>query len=161
MIRHQITAMPGSSKAEYRNRFLLCPKDTIAHLPLKNRELCALFSFLLIHTWRTSLSGRWKVDAKGVKIQHPVSKRPILQFVSIKRKDCGEWAIPGVGGFYTSNIINGVCCFALNIPCVMCHHVDSQLFRNAQRPRCRGRVVFALNWCHSAALFIRVHMLVF
>lgn len=24
------------------------------------------------------------------------SKRPILQFVSIKRKDCGEWAIPGV-----------------------------------------------------------------
>uniref|UniRef100_A0A3B4UVT5 ADP-ribose pyrophosphatase, mitochondrial n=2 Tax=Seriola dumerili TaxID=41447 RepID=A0A3B4UVT5_SERDU len=38
---------------------------------------------------------RWKVDAKGVKIQHPVTKRPILQFVSIKRKDCGEWAIPG------------------------------------------------------------------
>lgn len=38
---------------------------------------------------------RWKVDAKGAKIQHPVSKRPILQFVSIKRKDCGEWAIPG------------------------------------------------------------------
>lgn len=38
---------------------------------------------------------RWKVDAKGTKIQHSVSKRPILQFVSIKRKDCGEWAIPG------------------------------------------------------------------
>lgn len=38
---------------------------------------------------------RWKVDAKGSKIQHSVSKRPILQFVSIKRKDCGEWAIPG------------------------------------------------------------------
>ncbi|KAG7243704.1 hypothetical protein INR49_011261 [Caranx melampygus] len=53
---------------------------------------------------RTSFAGNykvengrplWKVDAKGVKIQHPVSKRPILQFVSIKRKDCGEWAIPG------------------------------------------------------------------
>ncbi|XP_028311989.1 ADP-ribose pyrophosphatase, mitochondrial isoform X2 [Gouania willdenowi] len=38
---------------------------------------------------------RWKVDAKGAKILHSVSKRPILQFVSIKRKDCGEWAIPG------------------------------------------------------------------
>nr|XP_020508902.1 ADP-ribose pyrophosphatase, mitochondrial [Labrus bergylta] len=38
---------------------------------------------------------RWKVDAKGAKMNHPVSKRPILQFVSIKRKDCGEWAIPG------------------------------------------------------------------
>uniref|UniRef100_A0A8C6TR41 ADP-ribose pyrophosphatase, mitochondrial n=1 Tax=Neogobius melanostomus TaxID=47308 RepID=A0A8C6TR41_9GOBI len=37
----------------------------------------------------------WKVDAKGTKIQHSVTKRPILQFVSIKRKDCGEWAIPG------------------------------------------------------------------
>lgn len=38
---------------------------------------------------------RWKVDAKGAKVHHPVSKRPILQFVAIKRKDCGEWAIPG------------------------------------------------------------------
>ncbi|KAM3598841.1 uncharacterized protein V6R79_023208 [Siganus canaliculatus] len=38
---------------------------------------------------------RWKIDAKRVKILHPVSKRPVLQFVSIKRKDCGEWAIPG------------------------------------------------------------------
>nr|XP_057906065.1 ADP-ribose pyrophosphatase, mitochondrial [Doryrhamphus excisus] len=38
---------------------------------------------------------RWKVDAKGEKILHPDSKKPILQFVSIKRKDCGEWAIPG------------------------------------------------------------------
>ncbi|XP_053194574.1 ADP-ribose pyrophosphatase, mitochondrial [Scomber japonicus] len=38
---------------------------------------------------------RWKIDAKGAKINHSVSKQPILQFVSIKRKDCGEWAIPG------------------------------------------------------------------
>lgn len=47
-----------------------------------------------------SLSGRWKVDAEGAKMHHPVSKQPILQFVSIKRKDCGEWAIPGVCGYY-------------------------------------------------------------
>ncbi|KAF7659303.1 hypothetical protein LDENG_00000110 [Lucifuga dentata] len=38
---------------------------------------------------------KWKVDAKGAKMHHSVSKRPILQFVAIKRKDCGEWAIPG------------------------------------------------------------------
>ncbi|KAM4535190.1 ADP-ribose pyrophosphatase, mitochondrial [Fundulus diaphanus] len=38
---------------------------------------------------------RWKVDASGAKIIHSASKKPILQFVSIKRKDCGEWAIPG------------------------------------------------------------------
>ncbi|XP_028267679.1 ADP-ribose pyrophosphatase, mitochondrial [Parambassis ranga] len=38
---------------------------------------------------------RWKVDPEGAKIHHSVSKQPILQFVSIKRKDCGEWAIPG------------------------------------------------------------------
>ncbi|XP_030197754.1 ADP-ribose pyrophosphatase, mitochondrial isoform X2 [Gadus morhua] len=38
---------------------------------------------------------RWKVDAKGQKVSHPASKRPVLQFISIKRKDCGEWAIPG------------------------------------------------------------------
>ncbi|XP_069005860.1 ADP-ribose pyrophosphatase, mitochondrial isoform X1 [Embiotoca jacksoni] len=38
---------------------------------------------------------RWKVDAKGGTILHSVSKKPVLQFVSIKRKDCGEWAIPG------------------------------------------------------------------
>ncbi|XP_030590777.1 ADP-ribose pyrophosphatase, mitochondrial [Archocentrus centrarchus] len=38
---------------------------------------------------------RWKVDAKGAKMHHSVSARPLLQFVSIKRKDCGEWAIPG------------------------------------------------------------------
>ncbi|XP_040927694.1 ADP-ribose pyrophosphatase, mitochondrial isoform X2 [Betta splendens] len=38
---------------------------------------------------------RWKVDAQGVKMHHSVSKQPILQFVSIMRKDCGEWAIPG------------------------------------------------------------------
>ncbi|XP_061556542.1 ADP-ribose pyrophosphatase, mitochondrial [Phycodurus eques] len=38
---------------------------------------------------------RWKVDAKREKSLHHISKKPILQFVSIKRKDCGEWAIPG------------------------------------------------------------------
>ncbi|KAM8825487.1 ADP-ribose pyrophosphatase, mitochondrial [Synchiropus picturatus] len=38
---------------------------------------------------------RWKTDTSGAKVSHPLSKKPVLQFVSIKRKDCGEWAIPG------------------------------------------------------------------
>ncbi|XP_058151745.1 ADP-ribose pyrophosphatase, mitochondrial isoform X2 [Dasypus novemcinctus] len=38
---------------------------------------------------------RWKRDESGNKITHPVSGKSILQFVAIKRKDCGEWAIPG------------------------------------------------------------------
>lgn len=39
---------------------------------------------------------RWKKDSSGQHVSHAISKRPVLQFVSIKRKDCGEWAIPGV-----------------------------------------------------------------
>ncbi|XP_059578263.1 ADP-ribose pyrophosphatase, mitochondrial isoform X4 [Alligator mississippiensis] len=38
---------------------------------------------------------RWKRDKSGSRIAHPVSGKNILQFVAIKRKDCGEWAIPG------------------------------------------------------------------
>ncbi|XP_029411179.1 ADP-ribose pyrophosphatase, mitochondrial isoform X2 [Nannospalax galili] len=38
---------------------------------------------------------RWKKDNSGNKVTHPVSGKCILQFVAIKRKDCGEWAIPG------------------------------------------------------------------
>ncbi|XP_016849025.2 ADP-ribose pyrophosphatase, mitochondrial isoform X1 [Anolis carolinensis] len=38
---------------------------------------------------------RWKHDGSGNKLAHPVSGKDILQFIAIKRKDCGEWAIPG------------------------------------------------------------------
>ncbi|XP_036618901.1 ADP-ribose pyrophosphatase, mitochondrial isoform X1 [Trichosurus vulpecula] len=38
---------------------------------------------------------RWKRDSSGNKVIHPHSGKNILQFVAIKRKDCGEWAIPG------------------------------------------------------------------
>ncbi|XP_077157062.1 ADP-ribose pyrophosphatase, mitochondrial isoform X2 [Paroedura picta] len=38
---------------------------------------------------------RWKRDSSGSKMAHPVSGKDILQFIAIKRKDCGEWAIPG------------------------------------------------------------------
>lgn len=38
---------------------------------------------------------RWKKDPAGQQVFHPVTKLPVLQFVSIKRIDCGEWAIPG------------------------------------------------------------------
>ncbi|MBN3307102.1 ADP-ribose pyrophosphatase, mitochondrial [Amia ocellicauda] len=38
---------------------------------------------------------RWRRDSSGEKVVSPRSGLPVLQFVSIKRKDCGEWAIPG------------------------------------------------------------------
>ncbi|XP_028670694.2 ADP-ribose pyrophosphatase, mitochondrial [Erpetoichthys calabaricus] len=38
---------------------------------------------------------RWKRDRDSMKVLHSHSGKPILQFVSIRRKDCGEWAIPG------------------------------------------------------------------
>lgn len=37
---------------------------------------------------------RWKM-ASGERILHRETKQPILQFVCIQRRDCGEWAIPG------------------------------------------------------------------
>ncbi|KAM4852552.1 ADP-ribose pyrophosphatase, mitochondrial-like [Thomomys bottae] len=38
---------------------------------------------------------RWKRDSMGNTVIHPVSRKNILQFVAIKRKDCGKWTIPG------------------------------------------------------------------
>lgn len=37
---------------------------------------------------------RWK-RKDGIIVHHEISKLPILQFVAIQRRDCGEWAIPG------------------------------------------------------------------
>lgn len=38
---------------------------------------------------------RWKMSAENEKILHAESKLPILQFISIQRRDTGEWALPG------------------------------------------------------------------
>lgn len=38
---------------------------------------------------------RWKRDVNGEKIKNETSGLPVLQFVSIQRKDSLEWAIPG------------------------------------------------------------------
>ncbi|XP_046383927.1 ADP-ribose pyrophosphatase, mitochondrial isoform X2 [Ischnura elegans] len=42
---------------------------------------------------------RWKTEkdesGSSKMVTHPKTSMPILQFVAIKRKDCGEWAIPG------------------------------------------------------------------
>jgi ADP-ribose pyrophosphatase len=38
---------------------------------------------------------RWKRDAKGKVLNNTKTGKPILQFVSIQRKDTNEWAIPG------------------------------------------------------------------
>ena len=37
---------------------------------------------------------RWQRDAKGEKVM--LGGKPVLEFVAIKRKDIGDWAIPGV-----------------------------------------------------------------
>lgn len=37
---------------------------------------------------------RWKRN-NGLKQYHDTTKKPILQFISIKRRDCEEWALPG------------------------------------------------------------------
>jgi len=39
---------------------------------------------------------RWKRDDAGLRVSHRASDKPILQFVSVRRKDSGEWALPGV-----------------------------------------------------------------
>jgi ADP-ribose pyrophosphatase len=38
----------------------------------------------------------WKRDNQGRIVNHSVTNMPILQFVGIRRKDTGQWAIPGV-----------------------------------------------------------------
>jgi ADP-ribose pyrophosphatase len=38
---------------------------------------------------------RWKRGSSGKVELHPDTKKPILQFVAIQRRDTGEWAIPG------------------------------------------------------------------
>ena len=37
---------------------------------------------------------RWKRDASGEKVM--MKGKPCLEFVAIRRKDNGEWALPGV-----------------------------------------------------------------
>ncbi|XP_022101086.1 ADP-ribose pyrophosphatase, mitochondrial-like [Acanthaster planci] len=38
---------------------------------------------------------RWKRDESGTEVVDPVTKKKILQFIAICRKDSGAWAIPG------------------------------------------------------------------
>ncbi|PSN41282.1 ADP-ribose pyrophosphatase [Blattella germanica] len=38
---------------------------------------------------------RWKRNDSNEKVQHSETKKSILQFVAIQRRDTGEWAIPG------------------------------------------------------------------
>jgi hypothetical protein len=43
---------------------------------------------------------RWKRDESGAIVKNSETKKPILQFVSIKRLDTNEWAIPGVRNLF-------------------------------------------------------------
>ncbi|KAM4632273.1 ADP-ribose pyrophosphatase, mitochondrial [Discoglossus pictus] len=61
---------------------------------------------------------RWKRDAEGEKVTDATSGKPILQFVAIQRKDCGQWAIPGgmvdPGELVTATLKREFCEEALN-----------------------------------------------
>ncbi|XP_053550603.1 ADP-ribose pyrophosphatase, mitochondrial isoform X2 [Bombina bombina] len=61
---------------------------------------------------------RWKRDASGQKITDQKSAKPILQFIAIQRKDCGQWAIPGgmvdPGELITATLRREFCEEALN-----------------------------------------------
>ena len=41
---------------------------------------------------------RWQRDGKGEKVT--MEGKPVLEFVAIKRKDTGDWAIPGVKMYF-------------------------------------------------------------
>lgn len=69
-------------------------------MPLNPRGRTGLTGRGLLGRWGPNHAAdpivtRWKRDSAGQQVSHPVSKLPVLQFVSIKRRDCGEWAIPG------------------------------------------------------------------
>ncbi|CAH2308050.1 ADP-ribose pyrophosphatase, mitochondrial isoform X1 [Pelobates cultripes] len=61
---------------------------------------------------------RWKRDAAGQRVTDPGSGKPVLQFVAIERKDCGQWAIPGgmvdPGELVTATLRREFCEEALN-----------------------------------------------
>ncbi|KAM8962048.1 ADP-ribose pyrophosphatase, mitochondrial [Pelodytes ibericus] len=61
---------------------------------------------------------RWKRGATGQKVTDPDSGRPVLQFIAIQRKDCGQWAIPGgmvdPGEVVTATLRREFCEEALN-----------------------------------------------
>lgn len=115
------------------------------------------------NAWCLSLFGRWKVDFKGSKINHSLSKQPILQFVSIKRKDCGEWAIPGVclsTSFYSHFVAFTVWNSALfHCTCSFCHPSSYTLWDTSMTYMCALFVGDGRSWgagiTHSAAWVFR------
>ena len=49
---------------------------------------------------------RWQRDGKGEKVM--MAGKPVLEFVAIKRKDTGDWAIPGVNFFFKKTVVEYV-----------------------------------------------------
>lgn len=64
---------------------------------------------------------RWKRQGESI-LNHKTSGNPILQFVAIERKDCGEWAIPGgmvdPGEVISTTLRREFCEEALNSMCL-------------------------------------------
>ncbi|XP_048408352.1 ADP-ribose pyrophosphatase, mitochondrial-like isoform X2 [Stegostoma tigrinum] len=83
-----------------RRSFLGCYELDEDKLPLNPMGRTGITSRGLLGKWGPNHAAdpivtRWKRKA-GKKVIHKRSGKPILQFVTIKRKDNGEWAIPGV-----------------------------------------------------------------
>ncbi|XP_048408354.1 ADP-ribose pyrophosphatase, mitochondrial-like isoform X3 [Stegostoma tigrinum] len=82
-----------------RRSFLGCYELDEDKLPLNPMGRTGITSRGLLGKWGPNHAAdpivtRWKRKA-GKKVIHKRSGKPILQFVTIKRKDNGEWAIPG------------------------------------------------------------------
>ena len=57
----------------------------------------------------TCIFARWLRDSHGKQVLDSQTSLPILEFVSIQRKDSGEWAIPGVCGDVIFSQLVGFC----------------------------------------------------
>ncbi|XP_067859040.1 ADP-ribose pyrophosphatase, mitochondrial-like [Heptranchias perlo] len=82
-----------------RRSFLGCYKLDKDKLPRNPMGRTGIISRGLLGKWGPNHAAdpivtRWKRE-DDKKVIHELSGKPILQFVAIKRKDCGEWAIPG------------------------------------------------------------------
>ena len=76
------------------------PYRVVNKVPLNVRGRCGLTGRGILGRYGPNHAAdpivtRWKRHPEGGIMHDPVSARPVLQFVSIQRRDTNEWAIPG------------------------------------------------------------------
>ena len=80
----------GACRCIYLISILVC-RNPIGRTGMKGRGL--------LGRWGPNhavdpIVSRWQRDGKGEKVM--MAGKPVMEFVAIKRKDTGDWAIPGV-----------------------------------------------------------------